>query len=77
MCFRVLSILFPMNLEEFEAQTRTTLEQALNQLQSATLMVNRLERQLSEAGRTIQALSLQIESFVAQQQQQSNNDESN
>ncbi len=65
-----------MNLEDFEAQTRTTLEQALNQLQSATLMVNRLERQLSDAGRTIQALSLQIESFIAQQQQQSNNDES-
>lgn len=64
-----------MNLEEFEAQTRSTLEQTLNQLQAATLLANRLERQLSEAGRTIQSLSLQIESFIAQQRQQPNSDE--
>ncbi|PSB06584.1 hypothetical protein C7B76_29410 [filamentous cyanobacterium CCP2] len=56
-----------MNLNEFESQARNTLEQTLNQLQAATLMIARLEVQLAEAGRTIQILSGQIEEFISQQ----------
>ncbi|WP_416667068.1 hypothetical protein [Egbenema bharatensis] len=63
-----------MNLNEFESQTRFTLEQTLNQLQTAMLMVAQLEVQLSEAGRTIQTLSQQIEEFVAQQRRSPNGD---
>ncbi|PSB60467.1 hypothetical protein C7B61_17410 [filamentous cyanobacterium CCP1] len=58
-----------MNLNEFESQARNTLEQTLNQLQAATLMIARLEVQLAEAGRTIQILSGQIEEFISQQRQ--------
>ncbi len=63
-----------MNLNEFESQTRFTLEQTLNQLQAAMLMVAQLEVQISEAGRTIQILSQQIEEFVSQQRQSPNGD---
>jgi hypothetical protein len=63
-----------MNLNEFESQTRFTLEQTLNQLQAAMLMVAQLEVQISEAGRTIQILSQQIEEFVSQQRPSSNGD---
>jgi hypothetical protein len=61
-----------MDLNEFESQTRSTLEQTLNQLQTATLMIAQLEIQLSEAGRSIQLLSRQIEEFIAQQRQSPN-----
>lgn len=59
-----------MKLEEFESQTRNILEQVLNQLQTATLLVAQLEVQIAEAGQTIRNLSLQVESFTAQQRQQ-------
>jgi exonuclease VII small subunit len=58
-----------MNLNEFETQARDSIEQALNQLNTATLMVARLEAQLSEAGRTIQILSQQVEEFLTEQRQ--------
>lgn len=57
-----------MNLNEFETQARDSIEIALNQLNTATLMVARLEVQLSETGRSIQTLSQQIEEFVSEQQ---------
>lgn len=65
-----------MNLNEFETQTRDSIEQALNQLNTATLMVARLEVQLSEAGRTIQILSRQIEEFLAEQRNSPENNQS-
>lgn len=60
-----------MNLEEFESQARDSIDQALNQLHTATLMVARLEIQLAEAGSSIQHLSQQIEEFLLQQRQRS------
>lgn len=65
-----------MNLNEFEAQARDSIEQALNQLNTATLMVARLEVQLSETGRSIQILSQQIEEFLAEQRQLPENNQS-
>lgn len=65
-----------MNVNEFEAQARDSIELALNQLNTATLMVARLEVQLAEAGRTIQILSQQIEEFVADQRQSPENNQS-
>lgn len=57
-----------MNLNEFDGNTRDSLERALNQLQTATLLVSALETQLFEAGRTIQDLSGLIERLVIQQE---------
>lgn len=60
-----------MNLEEFESQTREMIEQTLNQLHTASLLVGRLETQIAETGRSLQTLSQLIESFIDQQRQQS------
>lgn len=65
-----------MDLDEFEIQVRDSIEQALNQLNTATLMVARLEVQLSETGRTIQILSQQVEEFLAEQRQPPDNNPS-
>jgi len=59
-----------MTLEEFESQTRDELEQTLNQLQSATLLIAELTAQISQAGRTVQSLSQSVETFVIQQKGQ-------
>ncbi|MBW4581728.1 MAG: hypothetical protein KME42_19330 [Tildeniella nuda ZEHNDER 1965/U140] len=59
-----------MTLEEFESQTREELEQTLNQLQAATLLIAELTTQISQTGRTVQVLSQHIETFVIQQRSQ-------
>lgn len=58
-----------ISLEEFEAQTRETLEQALNQLHTASLLIGQLDIQIAETGRSLQALSRLIETFTTQQKQ--------
>lgn len=62
------------NLDEFESQTRDTIEQTLNQLHTASLLVGQLETQIVETGRSLQTLSHLIEGFIAQQRQQNNSD---
>ena len=57
-----------MTLEEFGDQSRETIEQTLNQLHTASLLVGQLETQITETGLRIQQLSQTIEAFVAQQQ---------
>jgi hypothetical protein len=59
-----------MEIEEFEIQTREAIEQSLNQLHTATLLVAQLETQIAETGKTIQSLGQLIEVFVTQQKQQ-------
>ena len=57
-----------MTLEEFGDQSRETIEQTLNQLHTASLLVGQLETQITETGLRIQQLSQTIEASVAQQQ---------
>ncbi len=56
-----------MDIDEFEAQTRDQLESALNQLQTATLLLSALERQILESGTTVKDLSSVVETFIAYQ----------
>lgn len=56
-----------MDIYEFETQTRDTLESALNQLQTATLLLSALEMQISESGDTIKDLSRVVETFITHQ----------
>jgi hypothetical protein len=56
-----------MTLEEFESQTREELEQTLNQLQAAMLLIAELTNQISQTGRSVQVLSQSIETFVTQE----------
>jgi hypothetical protein len=58
----------PMNLQEFESQTRNNIERALTQLQTATLLLSALEIQILESGDTVKNLSLTIEQFINTQQ---------
>jgi hypothetical protein len=60
-----------MDLEQFYAQARESIEQALNQLQTATLLAAQLETEISETGRSVQSISRTIETFVIAQRQQS------
>lgn len=63
-----------MKLEEFEAQTRDAIDQILNQLQTATLQVAELEKQVAEAGTSVQALSHLIETFIQEQRKASSSE---
>ncbi|MBW4659452.1 MAG: hypothetical protein KME15_12315 [Drouetiella hepatica Uher 2000/2452] len=58
-----------MDLEELESLTRDTVEQALNQLHAASLLAAQLERQIAETGRSVQALSQTLETFLTEQRQ--------
>jgi hypothetical protein len=55
-----------MNLDEFESQTRDSLEKALNQLQTATLLLSALELQILDSGKTLQDLSRAVETYVTE-----------
>ena len=57
-----------MNLEEFESQTRESLETALNQLQSAMLLLSSVESQVLASGNTVKELGKTIEMYITSQQ---------
>ena len=56
-----------MNLEEFETQYRNRLDETLNQLQTAVLLVAQLEVRLTNVGQDLQILSQTVEEFITQQ----------
>lgn len=56
-----------MDINELESQARDAIDQALNQLQSSTVLLTQLETQIFETARAIQVLSQLIETFAAQQ----------
>lgn len=53
-----------MMIEEWREQTRLSLEETLNQLHTASLLVETLEAQLAQAGKTVQHLTGLIEQFM-------------
>lgn len=61
-----------MNLQEFEAQYRNKIEQSLNQLQTAVLLLAQLEARISNVGQDLQNLSLTVEEFVDEQRTEIN-----
>jgi hypothetical protein len=56
-----------METQSLASQTQAALAQVLNDLQTATLMASALERQLLEAGTTIQQLAQTVERLSATQ----------
>lgn len=56
-----------MNLDEFESQYRDTMDETLNQLQTATLLVAQVQAKIAEIGRSVQNISLTVEEFITQQ----------
>ncbi|OLP16940.1 hypothetical protein BST81_18290 [Leptolyngbya sp. 'hensonii'] len=55
-----------MNLEEFEQQSQEAVEKALNELQTATLLLAELENQVAAAGNSVRSLSQLIEALIRQ-----------
>ena len=66
-----------MNIDEFESQARDRLERALNQLQTATLLLAALEMQVLESGNAIKGLSNVVETFIVQQRDSDSGPRSN
>lgn len=60
-----------MNIQEFEIQYRNKIDETLNQLQTAVLLLAQLENRITVIGQDLQSLSLTVEEFIIEQQDQS------
>ncbi len=58
-----------MTLEEFEQHYRHVMEEALTQLQTATLLVAQAEARITEIGQTLQLLNRDVEQFIDHRRQ--------
>lgn len=56
-----------MNLDEFENQYRRALDANLNRLQTAVLLIAKLETIVSEVGQDLQNLTLTFEEYINEQ----------
>ncbi|PSB28640.1 hypothetical protein [Chlorogloea sp. CCALA 695] len=56
-----------MNLDEFENQYRRALDANLNRLQTAVLLIAKLETIVTEVGQDLQNLTLTFEEYVNEQ----------
>ena len=56
-----------MNLQEFETRYRNEIEESLNQLQTAVLLVAQLQVKIINAGENVQNLSHSLEEFISEQ----------
>ncbi len=56
-----------MNIEEFETNYRNGIDETLNQLQTAVLLLSQLEARITIIGQGLQNLSQTVEEFVVEQ----------
>ena len=56
-----------MNLQEFETQYREAMDETLNDLQTAVLLLAQAQHKMSEIGSSVQHLSERVEEFIADQ----------
>jgi prefoldin subunit 5 len=56
-----------MELDEFEAQYKQAIEENLNQLQTAILLLAQLEARITNVGQNLQNLSQAVEEYLTQQ----------
>ncbi|KAF3889051.1 MULTISPECIES: hypothetical protein [Nostocales] len=56
-----------MNIQEFEYQYRVTMEQTLNELQTAILLLEQVQNKISQIGSSVQNLSQSVEEFITEQ----------
>ena len=56
-----------MNLQEFEDQYREAMAEALNDLQTAVLLLAQLQNKISKVGNSVQHISERVEEFIADQ----------
>jgi hypothetical protein len=58
-----------MNLDEFEAQVKDSLEVGLNKLQTLTLLAENLKIELESTRRNVQELAQVVDNFIAAEKQ--------
>lgn len=56
-----------MDLDEFENQYRRAIDANLNRLQTAVLLIAKLENIVSEVGQDLQNLTLTFEEYINEQ----------
>ena len=56
-----------MNLQDFESQYRNAMDETLNELQTAMLLLAQAQRKISEIGNNVQNLSQIVEEFILTQ----------
>lgn len=56
-----------MNLQDFESQYRIIMDQTLNELQTAILLLAQVQSQISQIGNSVQTLSQSVEEFISEQ----------
>jgi hypothetical protein len=58
-----------MNLDEFEAQVKDSLEVGLNKLQTLTLLTENLKIELESTRRNVQELAQVVDNFITAEKQ--------
>ncbi|WP_017318898.1 hypothetical protein [Mastigocladopsis repens] len=53
-----------MNLQEFESQYRNNMDEALNELQTAILLLAQVQNTISLLGSYVQSLSQTVEEYI-------------
>ncbi|QSJ15358.1 hypothetical protein JYQ62_26410 [Nostoc sp. UHCC 0702] len=53
-----------MNLQEFESSYREAMDETLNELQTAVLLLAQLQKKIHEIGNSVQHLSESVEEFI-------------
>jgi hypothetical protein len=56
-----------MNINEFESQYRAAMDETLNELQTAVLLLVQVQRKISEIGSYVHNLSESVEEFISNQ----------
>ena len=56
-----------MNKQKFEHQYREAMNETLDELQTAMLMLAQLQLKISEIGNSVQSLSESVEEFISQE----------
>ena len=56
-----------MNLQDFESQYRNVMDETLNELQTAVLLLAQAQGKISEIGNNVQNLSQIVEQFLVNQ----------
>lgn len=56
-----------MNVEEFETHYRVAMAEALNELQTAVLLLAQVQSKIYQVGNSVQNLSQSVEEFISEQ----------
>lgn len=56
-----------MNIQEFESNYREAMAEALDELQTAVLLLEQIQRKISEVGSSVKYINANVEEFINEQ----------